>query len=93
MMIYSEENISIAIKVLQNLYRPMYNVPIETLADAVLWDFDEDYQEHEGNSHFLNGVLVKEKFSEWLSAEIKFRKTEYGIDYLSSMEEILHNNS
>lgn len=92
-MIYSEENIAIAVSVLQDMYCPIHNVSIEELADAILWDFDEDYREHEGDGHFQNGVLVKEKFANWLSAEMDFRKKEYGIDYLSFVEEGLYNNS
>lgn len=35
-MIYSKENISIAVEILQNLYHPNYNVPIEVVADAMM---------------------------------------------------------
>ncbi|MBO5576899.1 MAG: hypothetical protein J5956_11460 [Ruminococcus sp.] len=86
-MIYSKENISIAVEILQNLYHPNYNVPIEVVADAILWEFDEDYEDHhEIKASF--GDIIKEEFSDWLSAKINSNK-----DYISSMEEIIHNNT
>ena len=89
-----DKYVSDAVSVLQKMYQPIYNdVPIEMLADAILWDADEDYYEH-GNKEnlFYNGVLNKDEFYSWLLEQINYQKKEYGIDYLSSMCEVLHNN-
>ena len=57
-MIYSKENISIAVEILQNLYHPNYNVPIEVVADAILWEFDEDYEDAGYYPNLRDGAAV-----------------------------------